>query len=57
VATARGLGQKAVAAGVETGAPIDFLRPLGCAEAQGRLCRKPPPPASWSELLKRCDSS
>jgi diguanylate cyclase (GGDEF)-like protein/PAS domain S-box-containing protein len=40
-----------VAEGVETRAQLDYLRSLGCDEAQGYLLSRPVPPAAVEQLL------
>ena len=49
----QGLRLHVVAEGVETRAQLDFLRMLGCHEAQGFLFSKALPPAEFAEFLRR----
>jgi diguanylate cyclase (GGDEF)-like protein len=51
VAMARGLGLSVVAEGVETAVELDYLREIGCQQAQGFLIARPLPPTEVRERL------
>ncbi len=51
VAMAHSLGLEVVAEGVETEAQLEFLRNIGCDEAQGYLLGRPMPPAQLAARL------
>src|SRR3989338_959381 len=53
VSMAKGLGLKVVAEGMETVAQLEFLRSLGCDEAQGYLFSKPMPAEEFKKMLER----
>jgi diguanylate cyclase (GGDEF)-like protein/PAS domain S-box-containing protein len=46
------LGLRAVAEGVETREQLEFVRSVGCAEAQGYFLGRPMPAASFERLLR-----
>jgi diguanylate cyclase (GGDEF)-like protein/PAS domain S-box-containing protein len=52
VSLAHGLGLRVIAEGVETRGQLDFLRGLGCEEAQGYWFSRPLPPAEIEPLLR-----
>ena len=52
VAMAHSLNMEVVAEGVETQAQLDFLRSIGCDEAQGYFLGRPMPPEQLAERLK-----
>lgn len=52
VSLAHGLGLRVIAEGVETREQLDFLRGLGCEEAQGYYFSRPLPPAEIEALLR-----
>jgi diguanylate cyclase (GGDEF)-like protein/PAS domain S-box-containing protein len=51
VSMARSLGMKTIAEGVETAEQLDFLRELGCDEAQGFFFSKPMPAEAIEAML------
>lgn len=53
VAMAHSLEMEVVAEGVETAAQLEFLRNIGCDEAQGYFLGRPMPPEQLSERLQR----
>jgi EAL domain-containing protein (putative c-di-GMP-specific phosphodiesterase class I) len=48
---AHGLGVRATAEGVETPEQLDWIRGLGCQEAQGFLFAKPQPAEAFAQML------
>jgi EAL domain-containing protein (putative c-di-GMP-specific phosphodiesterase class I) len=51
------LGFTVVAEGVESNPQADFLRKLGCEQAQGYLFARPMPAAAFSEHVARGTTS
>jgi diguanylate cyclase (GGDEF)-like protein len=53
ISMGKGLGLKVVAEGVETTAQLEFLRSLGCDEAQGYLFDKPMAAGEFKKMLEQ----
>ncbi len=53
ISMAKGLGLKVIAEGVETTAQLEFLRSLGCGEAQGYLFAEPMASGEFKKMLEQ----
>lgn len=53
ISMSKGLGLKVVAEGVETTAQLEFLRSLGCDEAEGYLFGKPMTAGEFKKMLEQ----